>query len=179
MKELNKTGVHLHKRQAEPLTPEHENTLWETGVFNFISGCGLQNAVYFYTSKVYGLRAIDEHYNLSCEQFIFGNDTIGHYIKYEAKIIRGVWPLQGEFNSRTLSNILKMITHVVTWRWWDYICRLWAMKAGSTEGPWQVPTLVIWDTPGRGWAFINSKHISRGWWEKQGSKGTSLAILGR
>ena len=88
MKELNKMGVHLHKKQAEPLTHEHENILWETGVFNLISGRGLQNAVYFYTSKVYGLRAVDEHYNLTCEQFVFGSDTIGSFIKYEGRVCK-------------------------------------------------------------------------------------------
>ena len=88
MKDVNKKEVHMHKKQAEPLTADHERLLWDTGVFNLISGRGVQNAVYFYTGKVFGLRACDEHYNLKCEQFTMGSDHVGRYIRYAGKVCK-------------------------------------------------------------------------------------------
>ena len=88
MKRHNKQGIHLHKKQAQPLTPDHESILWEKGVFNLLTGRGVQNAVYFYTSKIYGLRARDEHYNLRCNQFTLGSDTTGDYVRYYGKVCK-------------------------------------------------------------------------------------------
>ena len=88
MKELNKKGIHLHKKQAQPLTPDHESVLWDRGVFNLSSGRGVQNAVYFYTSKIYGLRACDEHYNLRCDQFTLGSDSTGDFVRYYGKVCK-------------------------------------------------------------------------------------------
>ena len=76
MKDLNRKEIHLHRKQAEPLTADHERVLWDTGVFNLISGRGVQNTVYFYTGKVFGLRACDKHSHLRCEQFSLVEDTV-------------------------------------------------------------------------------------------------------
>ena len=88
MKELNKKGVHLHKKQAQPLSIEHEELLWEKEVFTDSSSQGLQNAIYFYTSKIFGLRAADEHSQLDVNQFHFGFDAQGEYVQYKGKVCK-------------------------------------------------------------------------------------------
>ena len=64
MKELNKEGIKTHPKQAQPLTKEQEAVFWDKEVFNWIDSKALQHAMYFYTSKVFGLRAADEHVEL-------------------------------------------------------------------------------------------------------------------
>ena len=51
MKEVNRLGIGTHKKQAQPLSTDEEAKFWDQHVFNWISGKGLSNALYFYTSK--------------------------------------------------------------------------------------------------------------------------------
>ena len=88
MKDLNRKGIHLHKKQAQPLTLEDEHTLWEKGVFASDTAHGLFNAIYFYTSKIFGLRAADEHSNLNVDQFTVGKNDTGEYVRYKGKVCK-------------------------------------------------------------------------------------------
>ena len=82
MKLLSREGVGILRKQAEPLSVAQEEELWEKGVFNTHTSRGLQNIVYFYNCKVFGLRASDEHSNLKVDQFIFGEDEAGHFVRF-------------------------------------------------------------------------------------------------
>ena len=42
----------------------------------------LQRTVFFYSSKLFGLRACDEHHGLTCEQFIVNEDQKGKFINF-------------------------------------------------------------------------------------------------
>lgn len=64
MKELTSKGISCKKKQAQPITPEMENTLWEKENFSRNTGQGLINIVFWYSSKMFGLRGSDEHRNL-------------------------------------------------------------------------------------------------------------------
>ena len=74
MKELVHTGVGTTVKQAEVILPEHEEKLWETGVFGDHSAESLQYTVYYYSCKIFGLRSCDEHRSLECTQFTVGKD---------------------------------------------------------------------------------------------------------
>ena len=88
MKELNKEGIHTHPKQAQPLSIDDESVFWDKGIFNWIDSRCLQNAVYFYTCKVFGLRAADEHAGLTMSQFTFNSDKEGEYIRFQGKVCK-------------------------------------------------------------------------------------------
>lgn len=44
---LHEEGIGAEKRSAQIILPEHEDQLWEKGVFNTTSPDGLQKAVFF------------------------------------------------------------------------------------------------------------------------------------
>ena len=64
MKQLTKEGVGCTRRQAQPLSVEQEETLWEKGIFCLNTGEGIMYAVFCYNCKLFGLRGGDEHRNL-------------------------------------------------------------------------------------------------------------------
>lgn len=80
MKQLNNQGIGAVKKQAQPITPEREEILWQKGLFSLVTAKGIHQALYFYNSKVFGLRAADEHSHLCVEQFSFGKDSAGEYV---------------------------------------------------------------------------------------------------
>ena len=88
MKELNKLGIGTHTKQAQPLTRDHEEVFWDKGIFNYVESKALQNAIYFYTSKVFALRAADEHANLLVEQFTFESDKEGEYVRFKGRVCK-------------------------------------------------------------------------------------------
>lgn len=75
MKQLSSQGYGVVRRQAQPITRDMENILWEKGLFSCVTSSGLLNVVYFYNCKLFGLRAGDEHRELCVEQFSFHNGT--------------------------------------------------------------------------------------------------------
>jgi hypothetical protein len=84
MKLLNRERVGgLHRKQAESLMPDDEQVLWEKEIFNDHSAFGLHNIMYFYTGKIFGLRAADEHRRLNVQDFTFGTDSQGEYVLYQ------------------------------------------------------------------------------------------------
>lgn len=82
LKQLTRKGVGCHKKQAQPITPEMEQVLWDEGIFSRKTGEGLTNAVYWYSSKMFGLRATDEHRQLDVSQFTIGTDQTGKYLRF-------------------------------------------------------------------------------------------------
>ena len=85
MKDLTRRGIGLNKRQAQPLSPEMEDTLWECGIFSQNTSRGLLNVVFWYGSKMFGLRAADEHRSLEIEQFKIARDDSGKYLRFSGR----------------------------------------------------------------------------------------------
>lgn len=69
MQRLHTKGLGTKKKQAEPITEDEEAILWSSGQLGCHSARALQNTVYFYNCKVFGLRSYDEHHGLQCKQF--------------------------------------------------------------------------------------------------------------
>ncbi len=69
MKRLHGKGLSTTTKRAEPITSDDEFLLWQSGQFGTYSSQALLNTVYYYNSKVFGLRSFDEHRNLRCAQF--------------------------------------------------------------------------------------------------------------
>lgn len=80
MNTCNSGGGHF-KKQAEPISAEEEAVLWER-VFQKGDSQSLQFAVYFYACKLFGLRAADEHSDLNVDQFQFGEDEEGTFVRF-------------------------------------------------------------------------------------------------
>ncbi|CAC5391247.1 unnamed protein product [Mytilus coruscus] len=74
MKELASRGRGSITKQADPITKEDEEQIWNSGVFGCDNSVALQNTVFFYNCKLFGMRGYDEHRNLECEQFSIGCD---------------------------------------------------------------------------------------------------------
>ena len=64
MKRLKRAGVGSHKRQAEPLTQEEEELLWEKRILGDHSPQALLNSVFFFNGVCFALRSGDEHRRL-------------------------------------------------------------------------------------------------------------------
>lgn len=78
MKSLVAQGIRTTKRQADPILLEQEDILWEKEVFCSRFAKSIQNTVFFYAYKVFGLRECDEHRKLMCKQFILNSDDRGN-----------------------------------------------------------------------------------------------------
>ena len=109
MKQLTKEGKGCQKKQAEPITPAKEDLLWTTGQLGDSTSQSMINTVFFYNSKLFGLRAMDKHRGLACEQFEVGEDNHGKYIKFDG---RSTKTLTGGLRQRNLS--AKSIRHYST-----------------------------------------------------------------
>ncbi|XP_045167184.2 uncharacterized protein KIAA1958 homolog [Mercenaria mercenaria] len=83
MKKLTKDGLGIGQREAKPVNEEDEKILWSKGVFGNSSSVALQHTMYFYNCKFFGLRALDEHRTLNCNQFAIGSDENGRYIEFK------------------------------------------------------------------------------------------------
>lgn len=82
MKWLTSQGYGCDTKQADPISEEQENSLWQSGTFNLETSSGILNAVFFYNCKLFGLRGRDEHYNLETSQFSIGEDDCGKFIHF-------------------------------------------------------------------------------------------------
>lgn len=109
MKSLVAQGIGTTTRQADPILPEQEDTLWEKEVLGSSSAKSLQNTVFFYACKVFGLRGCDEHRELMCEQFILNSDDQGKFIQFVGRQSK---TYQGGLRQMQLSN--KNIKHYCT-----------------------------------------------------------------
>ena len=72
MTELTMEGIGTTTKQAEAISQETENILWEKGLLGNGSSKAILNTMFFYNSKLFGLRGVDEHRNLSVDQFELG-----------------------------------------------------------------------------------------------------------
>lgn len=106
MKQLHADGKGTTRRQAEPITPGKEEALWTSGELGDHSADALLNTVFYYNTKLFGLRAIDEHRNLQCEQFNVGTDTRGVYVEFNG---RSTKTLKGGIKQRNVE--AKSIRH--------------------------------------------------------------------
>ena len=57
LRQLTKAGIGIHQKQAEKITEEHEQQLWDSGELNLVTSEGLLKAVFIYVSKAFGLRS--------------------------------------------------------------------------------------------------------------------------
>ena len=69
MKQLHPSGIGVSRKQAEPITPNKEERLWQSGHLGDGSSQSLFNTVFYYNCKLFGMRAMDEHRSLKCSQF--------------------------------------------------------------------------------------------------------------
>jgi len=63
-KELKQEGLGNKPKKTEPLTAEEENRLWEAGQLGANDPTALLNTMWFFNTKLFGLRATDENRQL-------------------------------------------------------------------------------------------------------------------
>ena len=88
------------RKQAEPLTQEHERMLWDTGVFDLHTAQGLIYITFFNNCKLFGLRGGDEHRALVREQFVIVEDSSGKYLNFIGRSSKNV---QGGLRQKEVS----------------------------------------------------------------------------
>ena len=64
MKRLNATGNYLNKKQAQPITQEQENRLWELGLLGDHNAQVLLNTIVYQVGYFFALRSGNEHRRL-------------------------------------------------------------------------------------------------------------------
>ncbi|XP_033741792.1 zinc finger MYM-type protein 2-like [Pecten maximus] len=85
MKDLTSRGIGGRKKEADPISPENENVLWEKEQLGGKSSQSLLNTVFYYNCKLFGLRGMDEHRALCGEQFVLGADELGTLIEFQGR----------------------------------------------------------------------------------------------
>lgn len=85
MKEISSKGIGLKKKQADPISPDDENLLWDKNLLGSGSSKSMLNTVFYYNCKLFGLRGMDEHRSLTSDQFTLGQDKEGTYIDFQGK----------------------------------------------------------------------------------------------
>ncbi|CAG2247964.1 unnamed protein product [Mytilus edulis] len=76
MKEVTATGLGIHKKRADAVSPQDEDTLWCKGVISLDSAEGLSYGVFYYNCKLFGFRGMDEHRDLEATQFEVVTDSV-------------------------------------------------------------------------------------------------------
>ena len=71
MADLQRKGIGLQVKQADPFTEDDEAKLWDTSTITHDTALGLSYGMYFYNNLCFGLRAADEHRELETSQFKF------------------------------------------------------------------------------------------------------------
>ena len=110
MKVLHIAGTKSQKRQAEAITPRKEDVLQTLGQLSMQSSQSLLNTIYYYNSKLFGLRA-KKHRALQCKQFKLGEDKDGCYNQFLGRSSKS---LDGGLKQRKIN--CKNICHYVTSR---------------------------------------------------------------
>ncbi|CAH1242524.1 Hypp6799 [Branchiostoma lanceolatum] len=75
-------AVGVSKKQADPLSCEDESRLWDSNTITTETSQGLSYGAFFYNCKLFGLRGMDEHQRLMLDQYKFGTDNNGRYLRY-------------------------------------------------------------------------------------------------
>ncbi len=86
MKELTAKGLGCSKKAAQPILPEMEDELWRKEIFTRKTVKGFINVVYWYSCKMFGLRAADEHRSLVAQQFAIETDHLGKYLHFKGRL---------------------------------------------------------------------------------------------
>ncbi|XP_062593284.1 uncharacterized protein LOC134254776 [Saccostrea cucullata] len=82
MKELASQGIGVSIKQADPLTPEQEDVLWEKKLLGSHTSKSYINTVFYYNCKLFGLRGLDEHRKLEVCQIKCGDSDGKAYIEF-------------------------------------------------------------------------------------------------
>ena len=85
MKTLAKEGIGCRIKQAQPITPEMEHLLWQNNTLGRLTGESLTNTVFWYSCKMFSLRAADEHRKLDVSQFTIGTDINGKFLRFTGR----------------------------------------------------------------------------------------------
>ena len=101
MKELTSKGLGTVKKQAQPLTPEQEDYLWEQEIFGTGNAESMLNTIFWYDCKCFGLRGGDEHRNLEVEQYSIDHDEKGRYLHFVSRLSKSY---QGGLQHRRIQN---------------------------------------------------------------------------
>ena len=99
LKMLASKGIGGLPKQAQPISPQMESELWQKKIFSRETGEALTNVVFWYSSKMFGLRAADEHKELEVSQFSIATDERGKFIRYVGRTCKN-W--QGGLNHRNI-----------------------------------------------------------------------------
>ena len=93
-------------KQAQPISPQMESELWQKKIFSRETGEALTNVVFWYSSKMFVLRAADEYKELEVSQFSIATDERGKFIRYVGRTCKN-W--QGGLHHRNIEpNDLKI-----------------------------------------------------------------------
>ncbi|XP_051867999.1 uncharacterized protein LOC127568373 [Pristis pectinata] len=84
MKQLQRLGIGLVRKQAQPYTEDDEERLWQV-VFHLHDAKSYSYAAYFYVCKVFALCAAKDHHKLTVDQFKFGCDMISEYVEFTGR----------------------------------------------------------------------------------------------
>ena len=89
MKQLHSSGIGVSQKQAEPITPNKEERLWQSGQLGGVSSQSLFNTVFYYNCKLFGMRAMDEHRSLKCSSFHLATREISAIYGRSSKTLAG------------------------------------------------------------------------------------------
>ena len=94
-------------KRADPVLPNDEQALWDSGVFNIDLSTGLCYIVFFDNCKHFCFRALDEHKQLDASQLSISVDSNGNKeLHNTGRLCKNV---QGGLNNRNVD--VKRITH--------------------------------------------------------------------
>ena len=86
MKDLTYRGIGLRIKQSDIFTEAEELFMWANDIFGNDSSEVLQYTLYFYNSKLFGLRGREEHHDLNVTDFCMGSDSDGRkFIEYTSR----------------------------------------------------------------------------------------------
>ena len=89
MKKLTEEGLNI-VQGSDTVTPDDEEKLWATGIFNLETAVGLSYCVFFYNGKIFGLRGGTEHRDLKPQQFQFVTSAEGEYLQFTSRNTKNV-----------------------------------------------------------------------------------------
>ena len=104
MKRLNSTGQYIHKRQAEPITVENKNRLWDLGLLGDTSPSVLLHMLVYMVGLYFALRSESEHRRLrysSAQIQLIEKPGSWAYLSYQENISK---TNQGGLTSRSKKN---------------------------------------------------------------------------
>lgn len=86
MKERAEKGLGLHTKQAQVISFEQEEILWQKGILGSNDAYTLLHTMVYLNGLNFALRSGDEHRSLSTSQLSIGTNSNGRYLEYTEKI---------------------------------------------------------------------------------------------